>query len=1166
MEKKLLLLLVFITTSICGWSWEDAVKPDFMVDNFYYRFNADHQSVAVTYNFLYYPTALHQISDTYSGDVTIPETVTYNDVIYPVTKIDKYAFYHCLQLTSVTIPSSITEIGDHSFGLCYGLTQVNLPNSITSIGERAFVSCSVLTTINIPLLLTKIEDGCFASCSSLPTISLPEGIVSIGDNAFYNCTTLTTALLPNSLETIGESSFRYCSKLQNITLPEHINKIGNDAFSNCFGLKSITVLCNLGEFDSDKGEFVNIGNQDNGIFNKCGEIDVYLNNISNGIALIMTGAFNVRGLQEYTSPRFLLNNNIITEIVIPDGFTNVPSFSFVKIRNLKKVTFPSSMKTIGDCAFSGCSDLESLSFPEALETIGNYAFGYCTNLETITFGKSIKTVGTRAFEDCTKISKVEIGDLANWCNIVFDPQNDRANYPVESQTSNPLSIARKIYLNGKQLQSLKIPSGVKSIGVMAFAGCCKFIDLEIPNTLESIGELAFYGCSDMETIKFGSAIESIGTKAFQKCIGLTTVSLPNTITSIGSEAFRGCTNITTFKLPNQITEISPGLFYDCTKLASVIIPETVTRIGSSSFRNCSGLTRIDIPTSVQYIGTEAFYGCNGLTGVYIKDMEAWCGIQYGNNQDSPNYEPEDKRSNPLIWAHNLYLNNELVTNLVVPEGVKAIGRFAFWGAECLESVQLPNGLEKIGRKAFCRCYNLSSINIPSSVISIEDAFEWAHYYRTDNFKLYLDDLGPWLANNLGRGIENLGRGIVGAGVELYVKNERIYNLVIPKAITTLNECDFAWMILNSVTFHSDLESINGIPFHYTNVKFIYSKAKFAPEGTMYNLRYSSSTLPLIAIYVPKGRSSNYKSKWVDYADIIKEADTDVTGSPSASSISELKSAINAVQGTMTYLNLTEATLDESVTAESLKAGDTNSNIIYYLPDNTNITGDNIVVNGVAENVNLIEGNPIEIPEEFVATNVTYSRSLPKSNSDAYTLCLPYDLSLPAGLKAYTLREKNSYGQLVFVETDGIIANKPYLIVAESTVNNLNAQNVTMKVTPETMDDEGTSDFEFRGTLMTIGNEDAAAMGAYILQANKEWHPVKTENPNAFIAAGRAYLIPKTNGVRNFYSSSFTNDNEITAIKTISKNGSEEYYDLRGHRIDNPTNGVYIVNRKKINVK
>ena len=185
---------------------------------------------------------------------------------------------------------------------------------------------------------------------------------------------------------------------------------------------------------------------------------------------------------------------------------------------------------------------------------------------------------------------------------------------------------------------------------------------------------------------------------------------------------------------------------------------------------------------------------------------------------------------------------------------------------------------------------------------------------------------PWLANNLGRGIENLGR----ACVELYVKNERIVDIVIPNTIMTLNECDFAWMILNSVTLPSSLESIKISPFYYTYLNYIYSKAKFAPEGTLKIYTPSHSSIP-IAIYVPKGRSSNYKSKWADYADIIKEADTDVTGSPSASSISELKSAINAVQGTMTYLNLTEATLDEGVTAESLKAGDTNSNIIYYLP-------------------------------------------------------------------------------------------------------------------------------------------------------------------------------------------------------------------------------------------
>jgi predicted RNA-binding protein with PUA-like domain len=128
------------------------------------------------------------------------------------------------------------------------------------------------------------------------------------------------------------------------------------------------------------------------------------------------------------------------------------------------------------------------------------------------------------------------------------------------------------------------------------------------------------------------------------------------------------------------------------------------------------LTSVEIPDSVTSIGDDAFYYCERLTSVYITDIAAWCNISFANYA-----------ANPLNCAKNLYLNNELLTELEIPDSVTSIGDYAFYYCTSLASVVIGNSVTSIGNYAFEDCYSLTSIVIPDSVTSIgDDAF----YYCT----------------------------------------------------------------------------------------------------------------------------------------------------------------------------------------------------------------------------------------------------------------------------------------------------------------------------------------------------------------------------------------------------------------------------------------------------
>jgi len=146
---------------------------------------------------------------------------------------------------------------------------------------------------------------------------------------------------------------------------------------------------------------------------------------------------------------------------------------------------------------------------------------------------------------------------------------------------------------------------------------------------------------------------------------------------------------------------------------TVIIPSTVshngeqftvTSIGDLAFYNNTGVITISIPETVTTIESNVFEGCVDLSSIIIQDLSAWCRIVFK--------QPID---NPLYYAHNLFLNNVEVKDLVIPDGVTAINDFAFYGLSGISSLTIPEGVSTIGNAAFCGCSGLVTASLPNSV-------------------------------------------------------------------------------------------------------------------------------------------------------------------------------------------------------------------------------------------------------------------------------------------------------------------------------------------------------------------------------------------------------------------------------------------------------------------
>ncbi len=357
-----------------------------------------------------------------------------------------------------------------------------------------------------------------------------------------------------------------------------------------------------------------------------------------------------------------------TDIVIPPTYDGKP------------------VTKIGNYAFENNINITSIMIPDSVRSIGNSAFSQCTNLESITIPSSVTSIGDNAFSGCTKLVHTERG-------VTYV-----GNYVYDCDTS---------------VTSVKIKEGTLGIWKSAFYKCSSLTSITIPDSVTSIGDYAFFGCSSLNAvhisdiaawcnISFGDYSSNPLIYAHNLYLNgelVTDLVIPSGVTSIGDFEFYECTSLTSITIPDSVTSIGYRAFFYCSSLESITIPDSVTSIGDGAFSGCSSLESITIPDSVTSIGEKAFYRCFSLNAVHMSDIAAWCNISFG-----------DYSSNPLIYAHNLYLNGELVTDLVIPSGVTSIGMYAFSECSRLESITIPSSVTSIGRGAFYFCSSLTSIN------------------------------------------------------------------------------------------------------------------------------------------------------------------------------------------------------------------------------------------------------------------------------------------------------------------------------------------------------------------------------------------------------------------------------------------------------------------------
>ena len=567
----------------------------------------------------------------------------------------------------VTIPDRINNldirvIADGAFSNCTALTSVAISAKVTAIGNLAFFDCPNLGTLTVSPSSTAYSstpDGVLFDLAQTTLLQYPAGKA---DSSFT---------VSNGVASIGAYAFAGSTHLVSVTIPASVTWIADGAFAGCTNLRAL-YFC---------GDEHGLG------------ADVFAG--VNAVVYYPPGAgwwdVSYGGLPAYAwSAGFFCSVNgwdggiTITGYNGPGGDVTIPDL--IEGR---------TVTAIGAAAFSNCTALASVALPDGVTDIGETAFCGCSNLTGVAIGSGLATIGYHAFFACPRLSAFTVS-----------PANTTYSSPdgVLYDLNQTMLV---LYPAGKSDTAYTISSGALSISADAFAGSTNLVSVRVPASVYSIADGAFAGCTSLRSLFFdGDAPWQLGSDVFAGVdatiyyppgAGSWDVSYGGLPAYAWSSGFLCSINWGDGGSIIIIGYDGPG--------GAVAIPDSingrnVTGIADGAFSNCTALTSLAIPGSVTSIGSRAVVECRNLTAVSVDAANT----TYSSSPDGVLFNVDQT-------ALLLFPAGRSDSSYTIPDGVTAIGAFAFSGNTNLVSAAVPASVTSIGSCPFYDCPNLTGISV-----------------------------------------------------------------------------------------------------------------------------------------------------------------------------------------------------------------------------------------------------------------------------------------------------------------------------------------------------------------------------------------------------------------------------------------------------------------------
>ena len=787
-----------------------------------------------------------------------------------------------------------------------------------------------------------------------------------------------------------------------------------------------------------------------------------------------------------------------------------------------------NVNSIGKEAFFLCDNITAITLPNSINSIGDYAFKYCMRLSSIVIPDNVTTIGENAFGDCY------------------------------------------------ELTTIILPKRMEHLGGGAFGSCTNLTTITLPEGITRIESGLFGLCSNLSSVIIPDGITSIGVGAFNHCYNLSSILIPESVTSIEEGAFYECGSLTSIVIPNGVTQIEEKTFYSCWGLTSIVLPESLTSIGEEAFADCWGLTSLHIPNEVTTIGDHAFEGCAGLDTVFIPKNVSKIGnypfpttflSSLKVDDDNPFYDSRDNcnalietASNTLLYGcRNSTIPNSVdtigekafaycpITSVVIPESVVSIKTSAFEQCLDLTSLTLSEGLKSIGNKAFFGCLNLTSLTIPNSVTDIENgAFSSCQNLASLTLPKKMTSLGASTFSNC-YALESvvIPDGIVMIGDNCFSDCNNLTSVNLPQSLTSIGTSAFRYCHLESIVLPKGLKKIMQNAFEFCSpLTDITCLAAIPPDCSYFTTDYftygpfsSYGTL-----HVPSGCKDAYASDdcWKQF-EIVEDAGESDAGESGEMIVNGEIYTDEVVEG---YTNCFIFSIQDSILSiGGYYAGNPN----YTTKIAYTIIGHDMFLNLDTKERNVVETQPLKLDV-----------AIKGCTEDYYFIYLSGYYGKTAIVDDYTLHETSykGYGLRGFVREK---PPKTDISTGQKDPKEQDDVDVVCRV-------RGIVGGHYQQRVRSREGNVINLDGTYNSQTEGD------ENVEATTSLGRLEAgeykvvlnVTDADDVMPPFSATLTFRVGGTGVEVISCDGdSDVIFDLQGNPASRATEGLYIVNGKKV---